>query len=263
MENRKIGIEFHISEHCNLKCAGCDHFSPLADPEFANYEETEKDLLRLRDLFGKDGIERIHILGGEPLLNPQVKSFLSMTRSIFPICRIELVTNGILLLRQGKDFWETCRSCDIIIRPTKYPINIDFAEIEKKATKEGVKFRYFNEGQVVKTLYRLKLNTEGRCDGNCSFTACDMANKCWMLKHGKLFTCPVIPNIHHLNKYFKTEFLISAEDYVDIYKNVSKAEIIKKLGSTTDFCRYCDIESKQYNIEWTRTEYSLNEWGIE
>ena len=25
-------LEHHIVDHCNLKCAGCSHFSCLADP---------------------------------------------------------------------------------------------------------------------------------------------------------------------------------------------------------------------------------------
>lgn len=29
-------IEYHVSNHCNLKCKGCGHYSNLADTEFGN-----------------------------------------------------------------------------------------------------------------------------------------------------------------------------------------------------------------------------------
>ena len=40
----EISFEVALAEHCNLRCAGCDHFSPIAEPEFADIKEFERDL---------------------------------------------------------------------------------------------------------------------------------------------------------------------------------------------------------------------------
>jgi hypothetical protein len=48
-------IEFHLAEHCNLNCAGCDHFSPLAAEEYASLETVKKDMARLAELTGGGG----------------------------------------------------------------------------------------------------------------------------------------------------------------------------------------------------------------
>ncbi len=45
-------LETHIVDHCNLKCRGCTHFAPLADPYFKSIEEFENDLKRLLAIGG-------------------------------------------------------------------------------------------------------------------------------------------------------------------------------------------------------------------
>ena len=52
MKNRQIVCEISLAEHCNLGCYGCNYFAPLAKPEFADIEETERDVTRLAELFG-------------------------------------------------------------------------------------------------------------------------------------------------------------------------------------------------------------------
>lgn len=49
---KKIKFEVHITEHCNLNCKYCFHFSPLAKEEYLTLEEYERDLARLSELFG-------------------------------------------------------------------------------------------------------------------------------------------------------------------------------------------------------------------
>ena len=52
MKDQQIVCEISLAEHCNLNCYGCDHFAPLAKPEFADLEESRRDLTRLAELFG-------------------------------------------------------------------------------------------------------------------------------------------------------------------------------------------------------------------
>lgn len=68
-------FEFHLAEHCNLNCIGCTHFSPLAEPEFLEVEDFRNDIERLSYLTGGNA-RFINLLGGEPLLHPEINSFL-------------------------------------------------------------------------------------------------------------------------------------------------------------------------------------------
>ena len=88
-------VECHISYHCNLKCKGCSHFSNIAEPEFPNFEQFQNDMQRLGELFRN--IEKIRLLGGEPLLNPELPKYIECCRKIFPLCDMRVVTNGLLI----------------------------------------------------------------------------------------------------------------------------------------------------------------------
>ena len=60
-------LEHHITDHCNLKCRGCSHFSPLAQEWFESVEDFKKDFSQLASLMP---VNIIRLMGGEPLLHP-------------------------------------------------------------------------------------------------------------------------------------------------------------------------------------------------
>jgi len=71
-------------------------------------------------------VKRIGVMGGEPLLHPELKQILISARVYFPDTLIQLVTNGLLLLRQDEEFWQICRENNITLVNTRYPINLDY-----------------------------------------------------------------------------------------------------------------------------------------
>lgn len=78
-----LNFEVSLTEHCNLNCVGCSHFSPLAEPAFADFDEVSRDSQRMAQLLnGK--VRYIHLLGGEPLLHPDLIRFFGMARGCFP-----------------------------------------------------------------------------------------------------------------------------------------------------------------------------------
>lgn len=256
-----LSFEVALAEHCNLKCAGCDHFSPVAEPEFADIEEFTRDCERLSELFSGSARE-IHLLGGEPLLHPDITSFLKTARRCFPGAVIDITTNGMLLPKMGAVFWNTCHEEKIVIRPTKYPVEeIDYKAAERLAEQFGVEYRYIDDtGRTVKTLTKYPLDLKGTQDPRRSFMLCHRANACIMLAHGRLFTCTVAPSIYHLNRYFGTCFEENPRDSVDIYKVSSVEEILDYLAHPIPFCRYCMPECAQEGQPWRNSKRELSEW---
>lgn len=94
-------IELHISDKCNLNCRGCTHFSPLFDDVGAVLENKMADIKQLKKIFSD--ILRIDVLGGEPLLNPQLKEYIVELRRELPKTFIQIYTNGLLIPRLDKD----------------------------------------------------------------------------------------------------------------------------------------------------------------
>lgn len=80
--HKTIRLEVHLAEHCNLNCCGCNHFSPLADPAFIDIPDFKNDMERLGNLFSHK-CEWIHLMSGEPLLNPEIITLMKITRDNF------------------------------------------------------------------------------------------------------------------------------------------------------------------------------------
>jgi len=120
----------NIVDHCNLRCKGCDHFASIAEERFVSLEHIKRDLARMSILLNGN-VKRIGVMGGEPLLHPELKQILISARVYFPDTLIQLVTNGLLLLRQDEEFWQICRENNITLVNTRYPINLDYEKIKK------------------------------------------------------------------------------------------------------------------------------------
>ena len=254
-----ISLRVSLAEHCNLNCAGCDHFSPLAKPRFADFDEAARDFDRLSKLFeGKMGF--IHLEGGEPLLHPDINKFLTMARQKFPKSRINIVTNGLKLAGMPEDFWKACNQNDIVIFPTKYPISANYEAAEQKAKAYNVRFDYFNAGEQIKTLFKLPMDLDGTQDGRRSFFFCHRANNCIYLQNGRLYTCTVAPTARHFDAHFGTHIFDEEANSIDIHKAASAAEILEFLAKPIPFCRYCMIEQTQYGIPWRKSSKDITEW---
>ena len=83
--------------------------------------------------------------------------------------------------------------------------------------------------------------------------------RCTTLRNGKIYLCPIVANIHIINKHFNTKFNVSEKDYIDIYKVKNIKEILKFLHKKIPFCRYCDFSKPSIAI-WTISKKELSEW---
>lgn len=262
--NTEINCEISLVQHCNLNCCGCDHFAPLAGPEFADIEETERDVTRLAELF-HGHISEFYLAGGEPLLHPEIIRFMEVTRKALPDSDIMIITNGILLSEQPEEFWLACRKYHIALRPTRYPINVNYDEMEERARQYGVEYQYWGmTKQSLKYLTKFTYDLDGRQKASRSFSACRWANYALALEHGKLYTCPIICKVRHFNKYFGTNMRTTAEDSIDIYQAKSLAEVHDFLMHPIPFCKYCvrtEYPRPWLDIfPWKRSQCDIKEW---
>ncbi|XZE56169.1 radical SAM protein [Planctomycetaceae bacterium SH139] len=90
-------LEYHLAHGCNLSCQQCSHYSnhhlaramPTVQQAGADYSRWSH---RLRP-------KRFALLGGEPLLNPNIIQHLLLARQHWPESDLMLVTNGFFLNR--------------------------------------------------------------------------------------------------------------------------------------------------------------------
>jgi hypothetical protein len=183
---------------------------------------------------------------------------MDISRQCFREGLITIVTNGTLLLKQPVDFWKACKRNHVEIWITRYPIKLDFDAIKTVGRKYGVLVRYFNE--EIKSMWKISLDISGSHDIKQNFKKCDEANWCISLENGRLSTCSKIFYIRHFNKYFGTNFDVSENDYIDIYKVKNMDEIFRFLCKPVPFCRFCNIDGKITDLEWGISKREITEW---
>lgn len=246
-----------LSEHCNLNCTQCDHFSPLADEKFYNLADFKKDLERLSFLTNGN-INKIALEGGEPLLCPEITEYIKIARENFKKTNIIIITNGILLNKMNEEFYNCLKENNIGLEITKYPINVDYEKIKNSAFKYGINLKMLNE--TIKTSHKVPLDLEGKQDTRESFMNCWHANNCVFLKEGKLFTCTIAPNIEHFNKFFNKNLELNKNEGIDIFKAQSMDEILAFLSRPIPFCRYCKVKERSFGHKWRISKKEITEW---
>lgn len=255
-----MDIQIHPADHCNLCCKSCSAFSSLVEDCPADTEDIKRDLARLSKLAGGI-IGSLTISGGEPLLHPQLPEIIEYARICFPKSKLKIITNGILLEEVSEKFWFSCKNNDVIISLTHYPIKINIENIVKLAEMHCVKLVFQDDTDIrEKTMHFDPLDPSGKQNASESYKLCYMANRCFVLENGKLFTCPTIAHIGHFNRFFNQNLKVSDRDYVDIYKAECINEALTFFSKPMPFCRYCNKQDRVFGLAWEISKRELSEW---
>jgi len=127
-------IEFNLTEHCNLSCTHCDHASPVMPSKLADLESFTRDIETLSTVLEA---KELKLVGGEPLLHPQLLEFLEVARDVHIAERLIVVTNGVLLHKVPYEFWELIDGMWISIYPgIKYRFDWDW--IQQKSNEHQI-----------------------------------------------------------------------------------------------------------------------------
>ncbi len=248
-----------IASHCNLNCKYCDHFSPLADEQYVNINDLKKHFKQISKLVY---VNKISLMGGEPLLHPNITDIMIMAKDIFPNTNIILWTNGILLEHQPDKFWEICKQYKISIEITKYPIQLNYKLIKEKMFKYNILFSYvFERKTLYKKMHKFIFDLEGKQNPE------EMSKICWQNKGhctyfngGYFYPCSIAGNVWKFNKYFGKNLIVSKDDCVNIYKVKNGDEIIKFINEPVPFCRYCDIKNQVIDLDFEISQRDISEW---
>ncbi len=259
----QLQFSVDITEHCNLNCAGCNHFAPIAEEEFLDIDNFKNDIERLGILAHGDAY-RIELMGGEPLLNPRAIEYAMIARKSFPKARIAFLSNGVLVKRLPDVFFEQCKKYDISIDLSPYPIDVDYDELLKFIRSKGLVGSKFQTGENYriwkKWVFDLEPNYPGSL-GTENWFNCIQANNCMNLRNGKL-SCVTVQKARHFIKYFPDHtkhMYFSDRDYIDIYEIGDIREIFDFFSRPLPFCKYCKTRETQI-IQWGVSKKNIEEW---
>lgn len=180
-------LELNVVENCNLTCRSCSHLSPILPKRRVDAAVVERDL---RLLSGHYHAEWLKLVGGEPLLHPDLVSIADAIRRSGVADRIYLVTNGVLLPRMGPDLWEAMDWVEVSLYPGRSLSEEQQAGCWSSAGKAGtgLSFRQRDE-------FRTSYSEVGTADVTLSraiYRTCAVAHqwKCHSVADGRFFKCP-------------------------------------------------------------------------
>ena len=246
--------EIQLCDRCNLDCAYCSHLSPISKPVKISLETLEAECRRLASV----GVDEVNLMGGEPLLHPQVNEAIKLTRSILPNIKLIVSTNGLLLPRMSKDFWQCCRENRVVLRITPYPK-------AKNGTWNYFKYVWLikkNRVRMESTGWRFGfrhqlLSEKAEYDATSNYLRCQL--HCTQVRDATLWPCAYVAYAFNLNNKFGTNFRTAAGDSLPLTDTTTATEVRLWLLRTKPFCSHCGIKDAQ-RITWRRSEYARTEW---
>ena len=248
---------YEIVHHCNLNCKGCDHCAPIAEEEYVDLKQYKNDLKAIKKTFYNINI--FAIMGGEPLLHPQLIEIVKLSRKILKNTIILIYTNGINLEKLPEEFWELCQKENIEIILTKYKIKLNLKNIYKLVKKYNVKF-FIEKNKEKNFFHKIKFNFEGTEDAYRSHKNCFQGQVCHQVENGILYKCPIVPAARHFNKFFNENLPITEKDGLILNKRLKKEDIIEYFDNPIPFCRYCNMEDREENKIWELSKKEITEW---
>ncbi len=247
-------LDVHIADHCNMRCRGCSHFSNISEPYLTDINEFSADMHRLSELLV---VKEIFLLGGEPLLHPNVDEFVRVAREWYPRARIYLFTNSLLVTRMSETVWRALAETGVVLYCDRYLVDLPVDEIDRMAKAYGVTVKWTEERD---RFFTIPMDLDGAQDAAESFSACNGVDNCVNLRHGRLFPCARIAYIDIFREHFGIEGLEATEaDSIPIYGNAKPWEIMDFLLAPVPWCRHCDQEHL-YWYAWERGAAGIKQW---
>lgn len=252
-----VTVEMHIVNHCNINCNCCNHFSPLADPWFITVDFFKEQVQLLKD--NVSSLKEFLILGGEPLLHPDILTLCKIARTILgPNIIINVLTNGTLV-NKIKEEEQQYSEMEIKFIFTSY----------KNYSDKMMKDISIGEIHYTRTLSKQTLvECSGSLNGFNNFFNCTNHQlPCLTLKNSKLYICPFCAHIDSFCK--KNNIVITEKEWVDFIPLDKLNNELDKLQTfcftPKNYCNYCVqnteavpfTKSKKDIIEFTIPLYEL------
>ena len=228
-----IEIEMHIVDHCNLNCNCCNHFSPLAKPNYVSLEDFQEQVIELKNNI--PNIKTFLILGGEPTLHPQLFEICMSAREILgPEVYIDVLSNGTIIDKIAAHKEEYLKN-NIIFTFSSYYNRTKLKEIEQLKPLG----RIYNTRIISK---QTLVQPYGDLDAHFNFFNCvNHKLPCFTLKNHKLFICPFSAHINLYCEYTNEKIpLIKDKDYLlvsEIQNNLDKIQTF--CFTPKPICGYC------------------------
>lgn len=250
----RISLDIPIIDRCNLDCACCSHYAPLAkSAEPVSLEDLGASISLLSDKC-QSAINQLNILGGEPLLHDQLPEIVRLVHDKFPLAQKFVVSNMLLFGKRKDELLQAMKETDTYFGYSDYGCNSSVIENAIK-NSEGVPMVRFGDSPAVfhKVLKSRKPMFETSGKIRCA------ENTCLTLLGNRVYLCSSTPYLKYLNSAFGTSLHAGKYDYIELRNVELAAEILLFAILPNPFCRRCDTKNAEHFVPG-RSSKSRTEW---
>lgn len=256
---RLLNIDYHVCDICNLNCRSCNHFCPLTENRrFVTAKQAYDDFCFLKEFESK--FDKLTLLGGEALLNPDIASIISSANSMFPN-KVKFITNGVdadklvSLKRVLSD-----NNVELVV--TEYPFKKGWKEHYASIKREFPDMTLYDY-RVEHGFISEHLSYEPQSTDMATLLSCDKRYKCVQYVGKKLYICHYAAYVGNLSRIADISFGNSDSLYdLENYTEESFDKFFEK--AVPDICRHCLYVRKPYEeldkLPWERTKLKAEEW---
>jgi len=254
-------LETMITQVCNISCEGCTNYSDLPHKGYTRWEDGKKTLEQWLEVIE---IPDFGIMGGEPLINPQVYDWIYGVRDLLPDSQIRFTTNGLLLHKKKfKNIMRVMHDIGNVVFKITVHINndvvqgfiddtlseYDWAEVNEFGIKRlkssnNVRLQLNYPSSFVKPFKNDYSNMQPyNSNPSDAFAQC-IQQTCPLLYNGKIYKCSTSALLKDTLQRFGMPHLdlwegyisdgISHNDNIDIINN-----FISNFGSSHRMCGQC------------------------
>jgi hypothetical protein len=255
-------VEIMVTQACNLSCVGCTNYSDIAHKGFLTWNKGQDQIIPWLD---RVLIPDFGIIGGEPLLNNDIRQWIIGIRKLMPNTQIRFTTNGLLL---GKNFDILDLCYDIGNMVFKITRHVTDKKLDNLIEKIFNKFNWdpiieygINRWRTDNNL-RLQINTPTtfiktfvgdyksmrphHSDPTEAFNIC-CQQTCPLIYQGKLYKCSTTALLEDTLARFNYPNKEDWEKYLQNGLNVDCTDIeltafIKNFGKPHSMCAQCPAE---------------------
>lgn len=238
-------IEVYITNICNLACRGCNRFNNY---NFKGHQYWETHATEMEAWAQRITSPKITIIGGEPTLNPDLETWASNLRRLWPDSTIMVQTNGTYIRPNFATFWG------------KYEVGFTIS-LHDRTTADSIKQTWkdlgfpieafiFRQAAVINNNGHYKVHNS--TDITLAFGACDMKYD-HTLSNGKLYKCPTMSTLPDFVEQFNVDLTPRQQELLSSYQPLSadcSDEELVLFANTREHpieqCEFCPENLKWY-----------------